>query len=129
MNYMNYMNYTEIERLKLTLTSLVRQGCRVKVPAYGVEGRVIGVGFKPYWTNNIDSKIDKLEFNIMDNYGRVFPFNFNYVTGYDVITKDANRFEDSKNVSMDIVVYSPNKSRDENFSEKVRLEIISEPVK
>ena len=125
----DYMNYAEIERLKLTLTNFTRRGCGIRLPAYGVEGRVVGIGFKPYWTNPVDSKIDKLELNIMDNYGRVVPFNFNYVTGYDVLSQDGRQFEDSKSVSLDILVYSPDKARQEDSSQKVRLEITVEPMK
>jgi len=122
------MNYAEIESLKLALTNLTRYGCRINLPAYGIEGRIIGVGFKPYWTNPVDSKIDRLEFNILDSHGRVIPFNFNYITGYDVLSQDGRRFEDSKSVSMDILVYSPDKAREENFSQKVRLDIHAEPI-
>jgi hypothetical protein len=127
----NYMNYIDIERLKYALANLVRQGCRIKIPNYGIDGKVVGVGFKPYWTNPYDSKIDKLEFNILDNYGQIFPFYFNYITGYDVLSHDGREFEDSKNINIDIFMYSPNKARarNEESSEKVHIEIISDPIK
>lgn len=123
------MNYAEIERFKFTLTNLIRQGCRISLPAYEVDGRLISVGFKPYWTNTSDWKIDRLEFNIMDSNRRVIPFNFNYVTGYDVLSQDGRRFEDSKSISMDIHVYTPDKTREENSGEKVRLDMSVEPIR
>jgi len=125
------MNYIDIEKLKYTLANLVRQGCRIKIPDYSIDGKVVGVGFKPYWTNPYDSKIDKLEFNILDRYGNIFPFYFNFITGYDVLSYDGREFAESKNINIDIFMYYPNKARagNEDSSEKVRIEIISEPVK
>jgi hypothetical protein len=125
----NCMNYVDIERLKYALANFVRQGCRVKIPHYGVDGKVVGVGFKPYWTKPFDSKIDKLELNIMDDFGRIFPFNFNYITGYEIMSHDGERFEDSRSANLDIFIYSPNSTIAESANEKVRLEIAGEPVK
>ena len=120
------MNYNEIESLKYVLTNLAKKGCVLRIPAYGVEGRVVGIGFKPYWTDRIDSKIDKLEFNLLDSLGRVVPFSFHYVTGYDIISQDDKRFENSESIALDIYVYSPNKSRDKEPSEKVRMHMVGE---
>ena len=119
----NDMNYSEIERLKYTLTNLVRQGCEVSIPDYGIRGRILAVGFNPHWTNPADSKINKLEFNIADKSGRIFPVNFNFVIGYNILNHDAERFENSKKISMDIVVYSPG-IRGKDPGRKVRLEFI-----
>lgn len=119
----NTMNYREIERLKYTLTNLARQGCELRIPAYGIKGRVLGVGFNPYWTNPSDSIINKLEFNIIDKSGQIIPVRFNYVIGYNVLHHDAKRFEDSKNISMDIVMYS-REARDKDSGSKVRIEFV-----
>lgn len=115
------MNYSDIERLKHILTNLVRQGCEINIPAYGIKGKIISVGFNPYWTNPADSKINKLEFNIIDKYGRIVPVKFNFIIGYDILHHDAERFEDSKSVSMDIIVYSP-ETRGSGSGRKIRLE-------
>ncbi len=117
------MNYKDIEFLKSTLTSLVKQGCTLEIPSYGVGGRVVGIGFKPYWTNPVDSKVERLELNFMDNYGRLTPFNFYNVTGYDVVSRDEDKAAGLRNICLDIHVYSPGKSRDEEPSEKVRLNL------
>lgn len=121
------MNYAEIEKLKSILMDMVRHGCSIKIPGQGIEGRVFGVGFRPYWTYLSDSKIDKLEFNIEDSFGRVFPFSFNYVIGYeDITSKEGINREDSKNAILDIIVYSPGKARGNDPCKKIRLEIASE---
>jgi len=115
------MNYREIERLKYTLMNLARKGCELKIPDYGVKGKILGVGFNPYWTNPADSKINKLEFDIIDKSGQIVPVKFNYIMEYNILHHDAERFEDSKGISMDIVIYSP-ELRDKDSSRKIRLE-------
>ncbi|HHV98361.1 MAG TPA: hypothetical protein GXX36_02105 [Clostridiaceae bacterium] len=115
------MNYNEIERLKYTLINLARQGCELKIPAYGIKGRILGVGFNPYWTNPGDSKINKLEFSIIDKNGMIFPVKFNNIMEYKILKNDAERSEDSKNISMDIALYTPG-ARDKESSKKIRLE-------
>lgn len=120
------MSPKEIETLKLALSNMARQGCGIRNETYGVNGKIVGIGFKPYWTSPVDSKIEKLELNILDNYGRIMPFNFYHVIKYDVVSFDGKRLEDSKNISLDIYVYSPDKNRDEESHEKIRLDIIGD---
>jgi len=115
------MNYSEIERLKYTLINLARQGCELKIPAYGIRGRILGVGFNPYWTNPADSKISKMEFSIIDKNGQILPVKFNNIIDYKILNHDTGRSEDSKNISMDIVVYIPG-VRDKESSTKIRLD-------
>ncbi|MFZ5989518.1 MAG: hypothetical protein ACOYWZ_20670 [Bacillota bacterium] len=120
------MNSRDIEKLKETLTNMMKNGCKLHVPAYGASGRVVGIGFKPYWTNPIDSKIEKLEINFMDNNGRIIPFNFYNVIGYDIVSHEGQRLDNANSISLDIHVYSPVKSRDEESYDKVRVEISRE---
>ena len=115
------MNYREIESLKRTLLNLVRQGCRLRIPAHGITGKIVGIGFNPYWTSPLDSKIEKLELNFTDDGGRVRPFTFYNVIGYDFISGDSR-----ENACLDIHVYSANKGRDEEPSEKIRMDIFTE---
>ncbi|MCX7747565.1 MAG: hypothetical protein N2645_11875 [Clostridia bacterium] len=120
------MDYKKIESLKLTLLNLSRQGCRINIPARGVTGKVISVGFKPYWTSQLDSKIEKLEINIMDDYGRIIPYLFYNVIGFDVISEGERGNDSSKNASLDIHVYSAKRNRDDQLMEKVRIDMFTE---
>lgn len=117
------MNYKEIEELKSALTNMMKKGSTLRVPAYGASGKVVGIGFKPYWTNPGDSKIEKLEINFMDASGRVIPFNFFNIIGYEVISRDGKDINETDNVSLDIHVYSPLKSRGAEPYDKIRIEI------
>ncbi|MDP4180425.1 MAG: hypothetical protein Q8942_04950 [Bacillota bacterium] len=116
------MNYKEIEALKYTLSNMAMRGARIKNNDFKVDGKIVGVGFKPYWSNPYDTKIEKLELNVLDNNGRILPFNFYHIIGYDIVSYDGKEFRSSDNVSIDIHVYSPVSNRNENY-DKVRVDL------
>ncbi|HEX9062140.1 MAG TPA: hypothetical protein VF941_18335 [Clostridia bacterium] len=116
------MNVNEIEILKGALSQMVMKGCTVKNDTYKVEGKVVGIGFKPYWSNPYDSKIEKLELNILNRYGRIIPFVFNNIIGYDILSHDGASINDSKNISLDIHVFSNRRDLNEPY-EKIKVDI------
>jgi hypothetical protein len=120
-----WMQYSKIESLKLTLTNLARQGSKIRIPSFDVSGKIVGIGFKPYWTSPLDSKIETLEIQFTDDYGRLIPFNFYNITNYDIIENDRAQKDDSINTTLDIHIFSPNKNRDEDPYEKIRVEIFN----
>lgn len=120
------MNFKEIESLKVILSNMAKTGCKIEVPAYGIRGRILGVGYKPYWTTQIDSKIEKLEINIADENGRIVPFSFLNVTGFSIVSNDGERVQNSNNVGLDIQIYAPIKERDEEPIKKIRVELSRE---
>ncbi|MCX7923485.1 MAG: hypothetical protein N3B21_15970 [Clostridia bacterium] len=117
------MNRKQIETLKSTLSRLAMQGCKIQSSTYGIAGRLVGIGFKPYWTNPADSKIEKLELNFIDEHGRIRPFYLYNIVGYDIVSYDGRDILNSKNISLDIRVFSPNKSIDKEPYDKISLEI------
>lgn len=119
------MNFKQIEILKLALLHLSRQGSLVSIPAYGISGKIAGVGFRPYWTGPADTKIEKLELNIIDKSGKVKLFNFDNVIGYDVVSNDGRGYDTMKNATLDIHIFSTDKQTDHKPMEKVRIEICS----
>ncbi|NLD45994.1 MAG: hypothetical protein GX660_02180 [Clostridiaceae bacterium] len=118
------MDYKQIEKLKSVMINLSRYGCRLKVPFYGISGRIVGVGFKPFWTSPVDSKIEKLEINFLDDFGKLVPFIFYNIISYDVINSEEKG--NIKNVSLDIHVCSLNQKRHGDPVEKVRVEMFSD---
>ncbi|HHV30001.1 hypothetical protein [Acetivibrio mesophilus] len=117
------MNYKEIEELKSTLTNMMKKGCTLMVPAYRATGKIVGIGFKPYWTNPADSKIEKLEINFMDSIGRVIPFDIYNIIGYEIVSLDGKRIEDAKNICLDIHLYTNVKRRSTEKGDTLRIEI------
>ena len=45
------MDFREIENLKTFLMERLREGYRMSIDSLGVDGRIISIGFRPYWTN------------------------------------------------------------------------------
>lgn len=119
------MNYNEIENLKSVFMHLVKKGCRLKNEKLSIDGRIIGIGFKPYWTNPSDTKIDKLEFNYQNNSGKIEPLYLHNVIGYDVVSHDGGEHENIRNITVDLHVYSEAKNRESEPFEKVRISLLS----
>lgn len=122
------MNLQEIEKLKSILTQFIMKGCQMQCvspqnTSLKVGGRVVGVGFKPLWSSPIDSKIDKLELNYIDQRGTLQPYSLYNVIGYDIVSYDGNEVEDSDRISFDIHVYSPIKSASQEPFDKIRIDI------
>ncbi len=119
------MNHKEIQNLKSILSGLVKHNCNLHCPDFEITGKIVGVGFKPYGTNPMDSKIEKLEFNFIDAHGRIIPFYLYNVIGYDILSRDGNNYENTKNLSLEIHLFAPDKVLDAKPYNKVRLDIIS----
>lgn len=120
------MNYWDIESLKSIMVNIIKQGSLLDIPSFGVGGRVVGVGFKPYWTNLDDSKIEKMELNLIDSIGRVFPFSFYNIVGFDIVSPDSQRMDETGNAYIEIFVFSPNKSREAEPYDKIRVNVTIE---
>ncbi|HOM03204.1 MAG TPA: hypothetical protein PLH43_10295 [Acetivibrio sp.] len=117
------MNYREIEELKSALTNMMKKGCVLMIPAYRAEGRIVSIGFKPYWTNPGDSKIEKIEIDFIDRKGRVIPFNIYNIIGYKIASLDGRSMEDAKSVSLEIHLYPNARSRNPEEYDTLHLEI------
>lgn len=122
------MNLQEIEKLKSILTQFVMKGCHIqcfapKDTSSKISGRVLGVGFKPLWSSPIDSKIDKIELNYIDQKGNLQPYSLYNVIGYEIVSYDGNGVEDSNNITFNMHVYSSAKSTSQEPFDKVRIDI------
>lgn len=115
------MNYREIEEFKSTLMQILKKGCRVKIDTYGIDGKIIGVGFKPYWTNPADSKIDKVEFDILCDNGKIMPFYLQNVIGSHIKAQDGKDLGISRNLCLEIYTYSLSRASDSEPYDKLSL--------
>lgn len=122
------MKLQEIEKFKSILTQFVMKGCHMQCfssqnPSLKVAGRVVGVGFKPLWSSPIDSKIEKVEFNYIDQRGLLQPYSLYNVIGYEIVSFDGDGVEDSNNISFDMHIYSPIKAASKEPFDKIRIDI------
>jgi hypothetical protein len=121
-----FVDYNDIENLKQALSNLARQGCRLRIPSHGIDGKVIGVGFKPFWTGSVDTKIEKLEFDYIDSTRRAVTFSLYNITDYSVISHDGKGYDSLKNAGIDFKTFSPGKNRGEESYEKVHIDIVAD---
>lgn len=117
------MDYREIEGLKSFLMDRLREGYRISIDPIGIDGKLIGIGFRPYWTNLGDSKIDKLEFNILKDNGQIIPIRLNNLVGYKITAQDDISSPDVKNLNLHIMLYSPNKLVGEDPYDRINLRL------
>lgn len=120
------MNCRDIDELKFALMRFMRNGCILNVPGFGASGKIVGIGFKPLWTNPADSKIEKLEINFKDGYGNIKSFCFYNVIGYEIVSYNGLRPDESRSIIIDFHVYSLKRGRDEKPYDKVKVEITRE---
>ncbi|MGI6705016.1 MAG: hypothetical protein ACOX6S_01720 [Clostridia bacterium] len=113
----------KIEAFKFTLAEMVRQGCRIRIADQNITGRIVGIGFKPFWTGPADSKIARLDFNYLDDRGRLHTYRFHDIIGYDVISNEDTNKKDSETTLFDLYVFSPSKANTAEPYDKIRLEL------
>jgi len=123
MKWNETMDYREIEGLKSFLMDRLREGYRISIDPIGIDGKLIGIGFRPYWTNLGDSKIDKLEFNILKDNGQIIPIRLNNLVGYKITAQDDISSPDVKNLNLHIMLYSPNKLVGEDPYDRINLRL------
>lgn len=125
------MNPRDIEGFKSALMGLLSRGCKVNIPSHGISGRIVGIGFKPYWTGPADSKIEKLELNIFEDSGRLVPFSIFNIIDYKIISRDPEKLDIRQigNLVLEIIFYTPNGSSEEGRGDKVRIELSVENKK
>ncbi|HHW49700.1 MAG TPA: hypothetical protein GXX14_13940 [Clostridiaceae bacterium] len=123
------MDFKDIERFKSAVMSLVSKGCNVNIPEYGIHGRVVGVGYKPYWTGPGDTIIQKFELNIINERGQIIPVKLNNVVGYKLVSSNAERLEDSGKTSFELHLFSHGKPGDAGSIDKVRVDFTKEDKK
>ncbi len=113
----------KIEAFKFTLAEMARQGCRIHIADQNITGRVVGIGFNPLWTGPADSKIARLDFNYLDDRGRLHTYRFHDIIGYDIISNEDTKKTDSGTTHFDLYVFSPSKANTAEPYDKIRLEI------
>lgn len=110
------MKANEIEQFKNTLSTLVRKGCNLNDMCNESSGRIIGVGFNPLYTNQTDSKINKLVFHYLDKNEYIQAYTLENIVGCKVSKLD----KDSNHLKFDIYVVSRERNKD---YDEISLEI------
>ncbi len=120
------MDYMDIDRLKNLFSDMLRNQYTLRSMDLGIDGKLIAVGYKPYWTNRQDSKIEALELNFYNNQGIMVPIILRNVVNYELYPKEGKRNKKYRVNMVELMMLSPymlaRNSKD--VYDKIKLEII-----
>ncbi len=120
------MDYMDIDRLKNLFSDMLRNQWTLRSMDLGIEGKLIGIGYKPYWTNRQDSKIETLELNFLGSRGVMVPIILKNVVDYELYPKEGKKSKKYRANMIEFILLSPymltRNSKD--VYDKIKLEII-----
>lgn len=92
----------------------------------GIEGKLIAIGYKPYWTNRQDSKIETLELNFLSSNGIMVPIILRNVVNYELYPKEGKKSKKYRVNMMELLLLSPYmlSRNSKDVYDKIKLEII-----
>ncbi|MDF2986351.1 MAG: hypothetical protein K0R50_1861 [Eubacterium sp.] len=92
----------------------------------GIDGKLIAIGYKPYWTNRQDSKIETLELNFLSNKGIMVPIILRNVVNYELYPKEGRRNKKYRVNTIELMMLSPYmlSRNSKDVYDKIKLEII-----
>ncbi len=118
------MNYIEIDKLKSIFSNLQKDQNTIRSIDYGIDGKILAIGYNPYWTTRYDSKIVKLELNFLNKNGAMVPLVFQNIVDYKIYPKEVKKNrKNSKINEIELILLSLERNKKEEYN-KVRLEII-----
>lgn len=120
------MNYVQIDRLKGIFSNLLQNQYTLRSIDLGIDGKLIAVGYKPYWTARNDSKIEKLEMNFLSSRGIMVPLILNNIVDYELYPKDGKRNKKYRINLIELMILSPftNPRNLKDIYDRVKIEII-----
>lgn len=120
------MNNMDIDRLKNLFSDMLRNQNTLRSMDLGVDGKLIGIGYKPFWTSRQDSKIETLEFNFLSSNGVMVPIILKNVVDYELYPKEGKRNKKYRVNMIELMLLSPymlaRNSKD--VYDKIKLEIL-----
>ena len=120
------MNYIQIDRLKSIFSDMLINQYTVRSIDLGIDGKLMAVGYKPYWTSRQDSKIEKLELNFLSSRGIMVPLILNNIVDYELLPKEGRRNKKYRINIIELMILSPfiNPRNVKDIYDKVKIEII-----
>jgi len=118
----------DIDRLKNLFSDMLRNQSTLRSMDLGIEGKLIAIGYKPYWTNRQDSKIETLELNFIDKRGVMVPIILKNVVDYELYPKEGKKSKKYRANMIEIILLSPYmlSRNSKDVYDKIKLEIIYE---
>ena len=120
------MNYKEIDMLKSIFSNMLKNQNTIRSIDLGIDGRLIAIGYNPYWTSQFDSKIEKLELNFLSSRGIMVPLILRNIVDFELYPKEGRRNKKYRINTIELMMLSPymNPKNVKDIYDKVKFEII-----
>jgi hypothetical protein len=120
------LNYIEIDRLKGIFSNMLKDQDNLRSIDLGIDGKLIAIGYKPYWTSRNDSKIEKLELNFLSNRGIMVPLILNNIVDYELYPKEGRRNKKYRINTIELMMLAPyiRPQNSKDMYDKIKFEII-----
>ncbi len=92
----------------------------------GINGKLIAIGYNPYWTSHLDSKIEKLELSILNSRGIMVPLVLKNVVDFEIYPKEGRRNKKYRINTIELMILSPYTypKNQKDIYDRVKFEII-----
>lgn len=92
----------------------------------GINGKLIAVGYNPYWTSRLDSKIEKIELSFLNSRGIMVPLVLKNVVDFEIYPKEGRRSKKYRINSIELMTLSPyvNPKNQKDIYDRVKFEVI-----
>lgn len=121
------MNYKEIDILKSVFADIMRNQNILRSTDLGLDGRLMAVGYSPFWTGRNDSKIEKIELNLMSSRGIMVPLILKNIINYELHPEEGRRNMRNKVNrinAIELIMLSPYNSPARDIFDRVKFEVI-----
>ncbi|MHB8065542.1 MAG: hypothetical protein ACYDG2_23490 [Ruminiclostridium sp.] len=120
------MNYKEIDILKSIFSNMLKNQNTLRSIDFGIDGKLIAIGYNPYWTSRYDSKIEKLELNFLSSRGVMVPLVLKNIVDFEIYPKEGRRNKKYRINNIELIILSPymNPRNLKDIYDKVKIEII-----
>lgn len=110
--------------LKGIFSNLLKNQNTLRSIDLGIDGKLIAIGYNPYWTSQYDSKIEKLELNFLSNIGIMVPLILKNIVDFELYPKEGRRNRKYRINTIELILLSPYIKNKKDFYDRVKFEII-----
>jgi hypothetical protein len=120
------LNYKEIDILKGVFSNMLKNQYTLRSIELGINGKLIAIGYNPYWTSRLDSKIEKIELSFLNSRGIMVPLVLNNVVDFEIYPKEGRRSKKYRINTIELMTLSPyvNPKNQKDIYDRVKFEVI-----
>lgn len=112
--------------LKSVLADILKNQNTLRSTDLGLDGKLMAVGYSPFWTSRYDSKIEKIELNFMSSRGIMVPLILKNIVDFELYPKEGRRNKKYRINTIELIMLSPYNNPMRDIYDKVKFEVIYE---